>query len=201
MGSRLRGLGQSIFKHRHLVLGIWLLLLILGGMGARNLPLALMDGSGESSGSQSQAIDRALRKEFDNPFVRSLLVVVSSEKNRVDQPVFQSWLRDAAGIVNKLPQVDGVSSILEGGDSRLASPDGHTTLLMVGLNAKSARDEEKSVPIVRTALADLKASIKKFDPQAGFAVTGYPAITYDINRYNKHDGEVAEMRALPLTAV
>ncbi|MDE2306167.1 MAG: MMPL family transporter, partial [Gammaproteobacteria bacterium] len=98
-----------------------------------------------------------------------------------------------------LPQVSAVASYADTGDPALRSADGHLTMLLVGLRAHDDEAQHLAVERVRAAVAPLRAALMSVDPGARVAVTGGPAVDYDINTSSAEGGDRAEKRALPLT--
>ena len=142
---------------------------------------------------------KALRSEFNNSYLEPLIVAVSSPGFSVDDPAFLAWDRDAAQSLRGLGVVKQVAAYADFHDPHLRAPSGHQTVLLVGLNASDVVGQQRAVPIVRTAIAPLRARLSAVDPQAQVAVTGAPAADYDINTSSAEGGDHAEKRALPLT--
>ena len=199
MNSPFQRLGQTICAHRRTVIASWLAAILIAAWGAQLLPGVSVGGSGPLEGSPSQRMDAVLHAEFDNPFLQPLIVAISSSRHSVDDTVYLAWIDEAATRLRRLPEVRRVASYADNGDSRLRSADGRQTVLIVGLNAASVAGQEHAVPAVRTALRELRTTIRLADPDAQLAVAGHAALTYDMNDYNKHEGDGAEARALPLT--
>jgi RND superfamily putative drug exporter len=84
-------------------------------------------------------------------------------------------------------------------DPHLRTPDGHQTVILVGLTATDVPAQQRAVPLVRAALAPLRVQLTALDPKARVAVTGGPAADYDTNTSSAEGGDRAEKRALPLT--
>ena len=199
MNARFERLGQWICRRRGRVLAIWIAAILTAAWGAQQLPAVVVGGSGALKGSPSQRMDAVLQAEFANPYVQPLIVAISSTRYTVDDAEYLAWIGDAAASLSRLPEVRRVASYADSRDSRLRSVDGHETLLMVGLNATDVAQQERAVPAVRAALKALKASISRADFSGSLAVAGHAALTYDLNYYNKLEGDRAEARALPLT--
>ncbi|MBM3268634.1 MAG: MMPL family transporter [Candidatus Sericytochromatia bacterium] len=194
-------MGRWIHRNRLRVIVAWILLFCLGSLGASQLPHRLFEGSSEIPGTESARMERVLREEFDNPYTRALIVGLTSDKFTVDDPTYQRWIRGVIGALRPLPEVQELTTWLDLKDKRLRSPDGHQTAVMVGMRVKSLEEEQRAVPRLRAALADLKAEMKATDPAARAAVTGRAAILYDIDTHMKRDGEAAESKAVPLSMI
>jgi len=192
-------LGHGVCRHRRAVVGAWLAAILVAAGGAQQLPHVVVGGSGPLEGSSSQRMDAVLHAEFDYPYSQPLIVAISSERQTADDSTFLAWIEEAATRLRGLPEVREVASYAEHGDSRLRSADGHRNVLLVGLNDAGVDKQERAVPAVRAALQELRTTIRQSDPDAQLAVAGHAALTYDMNDYNKREGDRAEMRALPLT--
>ena len=199
MSNRYRQLGAWIALRRVWVILLWLAAVTAGGWMARQLPTVVIGGSGALLGSASQRMTEVLRNEFDPPFVEPLVVAIYSSRYHVDDAVYRSWILAAGQRLRAVPEVRQVADFVATGDAQLRSADGHRTLLLVGLKSTAVADQEHAVPAIRAALADLKATVLATDPTAQLALTGQAATTVDINQINRHDGDRAEGRALPLT--
>ncbi len=138
-----------------------------------------------------------LRREFDSPFLDPLVVAVATPGLSVDADDLQHWLRDTARRLQALRAVARVRTFADASDSRLRSPDGHRTLLIIALASRELRARAEAVTIVRAALAPARAALLQLDPAARLAVTGGPAVDVDINAWSAAGGDRASMRALP----
>ncbi len=191
--------GAFIGRHPRSVLAAWALAIALGIWGAGNFQSASQNGTSGLYGSPSYAVTQALRSDFSNPFLEPLIVAVASPRFSIDDPEFLAWDRDAAQSLRGLRVVKQVAAYADFHDPHLRAPGGHQTVLLVGLDATDVVGQQRAVPIVRTAVAPLRARLSALDPQAQVAVTGGPAADFDINTSSADSGDHAEKRALPLT--
>ncbi|HEY9766126.1 MAG TPA: MMPL family transporter [Chroococcales cyanobacterium] len=192
-------LTRVIYLRRRAVVLFWAFLVTLAAFGMAHLPDVLISGSGSIPGSSSDRVEKTIRTEFSNPYTRLLALAIKGDRQSLHSSTFDGWLRESSGRLKKLPQVRKISTPLDNPDPRLFSGDGHSAIAMIGLAAENGQEEEAAVPVIRRALAPLSARMKKEDPGAQLELTGASALTYDINVRNQKDGEVAEIRALPLT--
>src|SRR5450631_3000529 len=116
-----------------------------------------------------------------------------------DDPALLAWDRDAARALRALPSVKRVAAYSDSGDTHLRAPNSRQGLILVELAATDVPGQQRAVPIVRAALAPLRARLTALDRRARVAVTGGPAADYDINTSSAQGGDRAEKRALPLT--
>ncbi|MDE2305638.1 MAG: MMPL family transporter, partial [Gammaproteobacteria bacterium] len=199
MSSPFHRLGRFVAAHPFMVIAVWTIAIGLGALAAMRFPQVAIGGTASLPGSASARVQQTLQRDFRNPFLDPLVVAVSSGRYRVDQPPFAAWDRRAAAALRALPQVSAVASYADTGDPALRSADGHLTMLLVGLRAHDDEAQHLAVERVRAAVAPLRAALISVDPGARVAVTGGPAVDYDINTSSAEGGDRAEKRALPLT--
>jgi putative drug exporter of the RND superfamily len=199
MNSAFHRLGQFIGKHPRRFLAGWAIVIALGVWGGGRFPDAAQGGTAGLYGSDSKAVSDALRTEFNNPFLDPLIVVILSPRYSSDDAAFLTWNREAARVLRQLPEVKQVAAYADMHDPQLREPDGHQTMMLVGLAATEVPAQQRAVPKVRAAIIPLRAQLLQLDPQAVIAVTGDPAVSYDINTSSAEGGDHAERRALPLT--
>ncbi len=199
MKAAFERLGSWVARHRLQVIVLWLLAVLVCAGLALQLPAVVRGGSGALAGSPSQRMTETLHTEFDNPLVEPLVVALFSPRYRIEDPVYRAWIDEAVQRLRDLPDVLQVADPATTGDVRLRSADGHRSLLLVATRAKTRDGQEQAVPSIRAALTKVKAGVLAADPAAQLAVTGQAAMTFDVNAINRHDGDRAERRALPLT--
>jgi len=181
------------------VLAAWAIAIALGVWGSGEFELAAQSGTSDLYGSPSHEVAEALRSDFSVPFLEPLIVAVSSPMLSGDDPALLAWDRDAARALRALPSVKRVAAYSDSGDMHLRAPNSRQGLILVELAATDVPGQQRAVPIVRAALAPLRARLTALDRRARVAVTGGPAADYDINTSSAQGGDRAEKRALPLT--
>jgi putative drug exporter of the RND superfamily len=191
--------GAFIGRHPRWVLFAWAIAIGLGVWGAGRFHSAAQSGTSGLYGSASDAVTQTLRSEFSNPFLEPLIVVVYSPRLAIEDSRFLRWDQQAAQTLRALPVVKQVAAYGDFHAPQLLASSGHETVLLVGLKATDVPGQQRAVPIVRAALAPLRAQLTALDPHARVAVTGGPAADYDINNSSVEGGDHAERRALPLT--
>lgn len=199
MKSPFESLGRHVASHPRLVVTIWAIAIAIGAWGAIAFPHVAIGGAASLEGSSSQRVDDTLQTDFRNPFLDPLVVAVDSRRYTIGDAAFAAWTRHTARTLRRLPDVRQVASYPGTGDPSLRSPDGHRTLLLVGLKARDEAGQHRAVKHVRAALAPLGVELRQLDGASRVAVTGGPAIDYDINVSSAQGGDHAEKRALPLT--
>ena len=182
-----------------LVILVWLAAVTAASVGASNLHERLYGGSGDVPGSASLRVDRLLREHFPTSVSPSLVLTVRSPSlDRDPEALFElfsllriRWFEDE--------QVADV--IVEGDveDRRLLPAPGTGHVAIVSLRTETLLEAEQMTPRLRAAAEPLLREAKARHPDLEWALTGRPALTYDLNRFNDEDTKRAELLALPLT--
>jgi putative drug exporter of the RND superfamily len=190
-----------VATHPRTVIVVWILMIAIGAVGKGRLEDVSIGGTGGIPDSPSARANRALRTDFDNPFINPLLLAVSAPGLDVEHDPYLGWVKDAAKALEAVPGVKRVESYASTHDAHLRSPDGHITMLIIGLKTGDEAFQQRLVGDVRSAAAPLRAALLSLDPQAQAAVTGGPAADFDVNAWSASGGDHAEKHALPLTLV
>ena len=199
MNSRFFKLGVWVAAHPWHVLTGWGIAIALGAVGAHWLPRVAVGGAGGITGSPSAQVSEMLRTDFTNPYIDPLVIAVSAPRLDVAKQPFLGWVEQAGAALGGLRDVRKVESYAGTHEARLRSPDGHVTMLLVGLSATDAVGQQKSVAAVRDFLPAWRSRLLELDATAQVAVTGGPAADFDVNALSATGGDHAEKRALPLT--
>lgn len=192
-------LGRAVVRHPWWVLGVWVVAIGLGAVGAHRLGQVTLGVEGGVPGSPSRRAGDALRSDFNNPFIDPVVVAVRAPHLDVAAAPYFAWLNETTQRLTQLPQVRRVASFADGRDAQLRSADGHNTMLLLGLRATDNDARQQAVIAVRQALLASTAQLQHEDPAAQLAVTGGAAADLDVNIWSAKGGDRAEKRALPLT--
>ena len=187
--------------HPRTILFAWIVAIALGAWGEHKLPDVAVGGAAGVPGSPSDVASEALHTQFTNPFIDPLLLAVSAPGLVVDRDPYLSWVREASSALSKVPGVARVEGYANAHNPDLRSTDGHVTKIVVGLAPATEAAQQRTVAVVRRAVAPLRASLLQLDPSARVAVTGGPAADYDVNALSASGGDHAEKSALPLTLI
>ncbi|MBV8403349.1 MAG: MMPL family transporter [Gammaproteobacteria bacterium] len=199
LNAPLRLLGHAVVQHPWRILAVWLIAVLLGAWGAHRLPQVTLGVEGGAPGSPSKRATDALRDDFNNPFIDPLVVAVSAPHLQVDAAPYLDWVKETGRVLAALPGMRDVRSFADDKDTRLRSPDGHVTTLLLGLRATSHADRQQAVVAVRASLTPRRAALLALDSAAQVAVTGNAAADFDVNTWSARGGDRAEKQALPLT--
>ena len=193
-------LGRGVYRRKGAVLWAWVVVLVANLYGALRLPSMLLGGSGAIEHSPSERVASTLSRDFHSPLAQPAVVALESRRHTVSDAVFRGWIEAACRDLGRLAFVRQTASYLDHPDPRFRSANGHETMILVGLRARTMGAEERLIPRLRESLRALGRQVRRQDPSAKLAVTGAAATTYDLNHHNETDGRIAELRALPLTA-
>lgn len=189
------GAALLLSRHRGLVLGVWLaagaVLLPASRRAARSLEVVA-----RVRGSESEAVDEALRTRFDSPFASWVALVVTGVPSLV-APDRHDLLRR---IVDSLTLVPGVSHTLSSVDTKdsLFTATGSATFVLVGLDS-GAEPGGDMVPRLRSVTAALQRSLRARYPGLTLRWTGSIVVNHDLRRTSSADLAAAEARVLPVT--
>jgi len=193
--TRLLGLlGAAVAEHPLRFIVAWVPIVLLAVFTARDLPRVTRGGAGVLDDSRAQRVNEALYREFADPWVDPLALVVASERYTHSDPPVQAVLGCSHRALEALPAVREIVGL----EPAPSAPPGAAALL-IALRSSEVGEQERAVPRLRAALLGCKEQFLRLDPQARFALTGRVAYTVDLNEWNKRSGNRAEARAVPLT--
>ncbi len=118
-------LGRFVYRHRRVVVTLWLVPAVAGGAFAPRLSGELKAGGYSLPNAESERVARALARDFGFNATAPLLVF-ESDQLTVDDPAYRRPVEQAVTAISALEFVDGVDSYLDGVLSTVrASLDGH----------------------------------------------------------------------------
>lgn len=197
--SRYAALGTWIVRFRWAILVAWALLIGIGSLGSTRISQVLSGGSAGVPGSPSEQVEHVLRQRFRNPYTHLLAITVTDADAKADGAAFD---RAVQGLARDLRGDASIEQVLAPGDVSpvaLRGAKGQQGVLLVGLKAKDASEAVNLVPRVQAIARATEARARATMPGLRLAVTGMPAVTYDMNRYSSDDTSRAEARLVPLT--
>ncbi|MBV8994421.1 MAG: MMPL family transporter, partial [Pseudonocardiales bacterium] len=176
-----------LLAHRRLVLAVWVLLIMLGGVFAAGLPGRIVPGGEAPASSQSKVVARALA---DSP-VPSLFVTIRVAPGTTPREQAQLTSSVAADML----RVKGVTHVSPMPDSRPAQPDGaQVTVLNVSVNGGTDGT-------VKTAHALSQSLAREVPTAAQVNVGGFGAYREELTVDSQRDLERAERVGLPIVLV
>lgn len=178
-------------RHRGLVLAAWLAAAIVLLPASRRVAQTL-DVTSRVAGSESAAVDDALRTRFASPLATWAVLVVTGA------PGDDSLL--LRGIVDSLARIPGITRTVSSLDSRDSLFRGGSggTLLLVGLDP-GKETADAMVPRLRRTTLDLQRGLRARYPGLTLRWTGSVPLNHDLRHASSSDVAAAEARALPIT--
>jgi RND superfamily putative drug exporter len=180
-----------VVRKRWFVLGVWAVVVVLGG--AILVPHAMNQVQGGGfivSNSESDDAARFLAK-FHAASANNAIVVFHSSSTTADQAAFRSEVQLAERRARSLSGVVAVTSYLDSQTPGFLSKDRHTAVMVASLTGTEA-EVEKIVPKLRDRIAVVK--LQHF-------VTGRPAIDEDSVLASDQDLSKAELVTFPVVLI
>jgi len=189
-------LNSNGFRLDRTALAVWVVAVVaLLPLQARwNSRLAVVTPVG---GTPSAEVDRRLHQEFDSPFATSAVLVIAGLDPPHDTDQWRAAVRTVTDPVAAYPAVTAVLSAGNSLDTLLVAPDFSLALAIVGLDGTIPGALDSLRAASRRALPELRATM----PRLTLEWTGEAALLADLPRSGAHQTRIAELRALPLTAL
>ena len=194
-GGRGAGAAAWVVRRRRWVIAAWAAAAAVLAPAAARVERAL-DVSARVAGSESAAVEEALRTRFATPFAHYAVLVLTGAP-RPSTPGGTALLRAVVRDVEAVAGVTRTASYLNATDSAFAPPGGGTFVL-VGL-AGAPRELEVMVPRLRAAGARLARDWRPSHPALALRWTGDVVLNHDLRVTSAAEAAGAERRALPLT--
>jgi RND superfamily putative drug exporter len=182
-------IGRFSFRHRRLVLAVWLLLLLLSAPLVPRLPDVLEVGGFSNPSIESARARRLLEDELPGFAPSTLVVIFESEELTARDPAFAAQADRALAGVAQLPDVLQVLRFQD--NPRQVSGDGHTAYSLVQLGLPPEQSQ-RLMPELRGRLAATELDV---------TLAGAPAFYEDVERITEQDLRRAEMIAIPFALV
>lgn len=125
-------LGVFAHRRRWVIIAVWIVALLAAGPLLGKLSTRLSQGGFAVPGSQSDAVQKAIQKDFPAQSTFSDTLVLHSTKLRATDPVFKGTVIKAITVLAKQP---GVGNVINPylSPQRFISADGHTVIAIAGL--------------------------------------------------------------------
>ena len=180
-------LGRLTYRHRWRFLLLWGILLLWGLLFAPQTGGILQPGGFSNPDSEGGRGLRLLQEEL-GASPSSLTLVISSADHLVRDDAYQEELARVIQPVRDHPLAEKAISYATTGNDRFISRDGHTTYVVIGLNA-SVPEAQRLVPLLKELLPSTWLQVW---------VTGGPAAYADMELVSHRDLQRAELISLPL---
>ncbi|HET6942003.1 MAG TPA: MMPL family transporter [Sphingomicrobium sp.] len=201
LGVALAALGKLCWQYSIVVVLAWLLAAVVAGFVAGRLPDRLLSGTGDIEGSASYRVDQVLHSDFGRGDSQSLVLVFRSASLDKNPGELSALFNELTGRLQKQPSVESSVTETEIQDVRLLPKAGTGHFLVIDLSSAEMLEAEQQVPLIRAAVAPVLDGAKARHRDLDWALTGRPALTYDLSRFDAQDTARAEFRALPLTLI
>jgi len=199
-GSFTSRIAGFCFRHKWYVLAAWMVVLVASGLLSANLDHALTTDTKDLSGSDSAKALQLITDSFGKR-PPSEMVVIRSETDTVDSPVFKQTTAD---LIKQLSNTRGVAqqngvpqilSYLQVPDPSLVSKDRHAALVAVVLSGDTDA-VNKNIP-------GIMAVVKNAQRPAGYAIheSGIASSSYELGKISNDDRAMAETIGLPIALI
>jgi RND superfamily putative drug exporter len=183
--------GRMIARHRRLVLGVWVLVLIACAASYPALKNSLGAPNYGIDGAESSRAAQLLEQRFSGHGAEQDVLVFDSPTHRADEPAYRAVVARALATARRKDYVRGVAGPYGRGAHGQISRDGYAAIALVGI----AGDPRQLVE--RATLLQ-----KSVDPLAAAGVhvwlTGYSPVAKDITTVENEDVERAETIGVPI---
>ncbi len=153
--------------------------------------------SAPGPGTPSAEVERRLRRDFDSPFATSAVLVIAGLDAPRDTDRWRAAVRTITDPVVARPAVTAIVSAGTSLDTLLVAHDFSLALAVVGLSDRYP----DALDSLRAATARALPQLRRTMPRLTLEWTGEAPLLADLSRSGAHQTRVAELRALPLTAL
>ncbi|MFG1797223.1 MMPL family transporter [Nocardia sp. NPDC049149] len=185
--------GAAMARHRKLVLGVWLLLVVIGAAAYPALHGRLGTPDYSVPGSESVEVDRLVAEHFSQFGTEQDVVVFHSARDTVDAPDYRAAIDRALDVAKQTKGVAGAVGPFQGNAAQI-SADRHTAFAVVGVDG----DISARVQVVRE-LREALAAGSTTDVKV--MLSGYAPIQADLMDIETADMQRAEAVGLPVATV
>ncbi|WP_378739629.1 MMPL family transporter [Nocardia brasiliensis] len=185
--------GVAMAKHRKIVLGVWLLLVVACGAAYPALHDRLGTPDYSVPGSDSVAVEHLVAEHFSRFGTEQDLIVFHSAQHTVDTPEYRATIDRTIGIARQTTGVAGAIGPFDGNAAQI-SADRHTAFGIVGLNGDIS-ERVRVVRELRTAIATAPGDGTQT------MLTGYAPIQADLMEIETADLQRAEALGIPVATV
>ncbi|WP_432839081.1 MMPL family transporter [Dactylosporangium sp. CA-092794] len=193
-------IGRYCFRHRWAVIGVWLVVVVLGGLAFGPVFGAIADASNPKHVEAIDGLDAVATGNDSTGTVIGLISGVDPQAAGV-RAVVEAGAKDAQG----LPGVRGVATPYSAGPQQAPAylaTDGHGLLVVVTLAKLDRSDRDSVIDGVRDRLHRLDGDLAAAGvPDATVEVGGNPVLNAELRDGQQADLGRAEVISLPLTLV
>ncbi len=181
-------LARRSYQHRWLVIAAWLVLLIVGGIGASQVDHVLKVGGFSLPGTEFNEASKVLSRDLDISSDKAALVVFHSDTLYVTDGIFRDSVQGALTNLDGEEIVTKTESFYDTGLPQMVSPDNHTTYAWVTLQGDENLLEEES-PHLRELVRS--ENVDSY-------LIGQAAVNYDVEQASAADLVRVERITFPI---
>jgi putative drug exporter of the RND superfamily len=183
--------GRMIARHRRVVLGVWVLVLIACAASYPGLKRSLGAPNYGIDGAESSRAAQLLEQRFASHGAEQDVLVFSSPTRRAGEPAYRAVVARALLTARGKDYVKGLAGPYDRGARGQVSKDGHAAIALVGIAGDPRQLIERATRLQEA-----------LDPLAGAGVhvwlTGYSPVAKDITTVENEDVERAETIGVPI---
>ncbi|GAB0102912.1 MMPL family transporter [Nocardia sp. JMUB6875] len=192
--GRLGRWGEFMARHRRIVIGVWLALVVVCGAAYPALHARLGAPNYVVPGSSSAIAEERVAQHFSQLGAEQDLIVLHSDAFTADDPRFRAAIDRAMAAAREVSGVAGTVGPFEGSPAQQISADRHTALAIAGIDGNMSERVD-----VATRLQTALTAVSDQDVQAN--LTGYSPVEGDLIRMETADMTRGEAIGLPIAAV
>ncbi|WP_051178362.1 MMPL family transporter [Nocardia concava] len=186
--------GEYMARHRRIVIGVWLVLIVVCGAAYPALHDRLGAPNYAVPGSDSSETESRVAQHFSQLGAEQDLIVLHSDRFAVDDPRFRAALERVLGAARAVSGVAGAVGPFEGDPKQQISADRHTVLALAGIDGDMSERVDVAARL-QTALTAASDSDVRAD------LTGYSPVEGELIRMETADITRGEAIGLPIAAV
>jgi putative drug exporter of the RND superfamily len=183
--------GRAIARHRRLVLGIWVLVLIVCAASYPALKSSLGAPNYGIDKAESTHAEQLLEQRFAGHGAEQDVLVFYSPERRTGETAYRAVVTRTLELARRQNYVKGIAGPYDRGARRQISADRHSAIALVGIAGDPRQLVEHANHLQRAV-----------DPLAGAGVrvwlTGYSPVSNDITAVENKDVERAETIGVPV---
>lgn len=184
-------LARLAYRHPWAIVGAWLVLLGLAGVGASRVNNVLSFGGFSLPGTQFHAASAVLSQNLNISSDKTALVVFHSDSLLVTDKAFHDAVDESLSHLRQNPLVTRAESFYEAGIPDMVSPDNRTTYTLVTLQGSERELQAATPELRRLARSNVDARIQVY-------YLGQPAANFDIQVASASDLARVEAITFPI---
>lgn len=195
MKSLLARWGMNVVKFRWLIISLWLVLVIIGGMFASQVGTLLTGGGWGVPGSGSNRAYELLSEKFEARNATTLTFVMSHTEYEVGSEEYTSALKTVSEFLVKEAEIDRVYTWVDASNDMKPSfigKDGRTSIGIVEMNIDEG--------FAQKVLSDMqkRLSMQLEDERFEVVLLGAPAFWAEMNALSQEGLNNAHLYAIPI---